>query len=829
MRRISLLVISLGFLARVAGAQELVIDAKQQPPSVETGFLRLGSSRSPDGHTIGATSRYLTRDGRPWLPVMGEFHFSRYPADRWEEEIRKMKAAGVQIVASYVFWNHHEEVEGRFDWSGQRDLRRFVELCARNGMLFYPRIGPWSHGESRNGGFPDWLVRRVGNGLRSNDSTYLRSVARFDEQIAAQLRELWWKDGGPVIGVQVENEYNQRGPGRGEEHILTLQRMARQAGMAAPLWSVTGWDNAVLPAAVVIPVFGGYPDMPWDASIQQLPPAEVYAFRFENRWAGNMGAQGPAQQPSATSQQALARYPFLGAEFGGGIQITYHRRPVIGPDDIAAMLPVQLGSGVNMYGYYMFHGGTNPPGVLTTLQESQRTGYPTDVPVKSYDFQAPLSEFGEMRPSLRKVKLVHYFLNEFGAELAPMVVRRPSVVPATPADTSVPRLSARTLGRRGFIFFNNHLRDYPMPARRGVQVRLELPDKTLLVPAAPIDVPSGAYFIWPVNLEMGGATLAYSTAQLMTRLRDAAGETYVFFAVPGIAPEFAFDAATVRDLAAPGAVITRAGGRAYVRGAKTGTGAAITFGGTTGRRVRIVLLSEAEAENAWRGHVAGADRLVLSPQDVFFGGDSIHLLSRGEPSFSLAVFPAIAMRGSAPLRRTGANGIFTRYSATLPAHPAAITVRKERDATPIPPVKTFNAVTWRTVEIALAPSDTAFDEAAARWRIDVAPGAMDGLRDVFLDIRYQGDVARLYAGGELLDDNFFNGTPWRVGLRRWAGAIRGGPLELRVLPLRSDAPVFIPAGYRPASAAAGGQVAEVQSVTAIPEYELTVTAGNPRR
>lgn len=81
--------------------------------------------------------------------------------------------------------------------------------------------------------------------------------------------------------------------------------------------------------------------------------------------------------------------PYLTAEIGGGNEVTYHRRPVIQPDDIAAMFPVMIGSGVNLYGTYMFQGGENPDGKLSTLLESQATGYSNDVPIKSYDFQAP--------------------------------------------------------------------------------------------------------------------------------------------------------------------------------------------------------------------------------------------------------------------------------------------------------------------------------------------------------------------------------------------------------------------------------------------------------
>lgn len=809
-------VVCLMFCATLARAQ--TIDATAAVPAPETGFLKQGTATSPTGSTIGTNSRYLLKDGKPWLPVMGEFHFSRYPEDEWEAELLKMKAGGIEIIASYVIWNHHEEVKGAFDWTAQRDVRRFVELAGRHGLYAYPRIGPWSHAEVRNGGFPDWLVQEVGAGLRSNDSTYLRYVTRWYDEIAAQLRGLLWKDGGPIIGIQLENEYNLRGPGRGEEHILTLKRLALRSGFDVPLYTVTGWDNTVLPPAEVIPVFGGYPDMPWDSSIEELPPGEVYAFRFENRWAGNMGAQGPRQELNPTAQAALSRYPFLGAEYGGGIQITYHRRPIISADDIAAMLPVQIGSGVNLYGYYMAHGGTNPPGKLTTLQESQRTGYPTDVPVKSYDFQTLLSEFGEMRASFRKTKLMHYFLNEFGAQLAPMVVRKPDRVPANPGDMSVLRTAARTRDERGFIFFNNYVRNYPVPARSGVQLTLRLPGETLRVPAKPIAIPAGAYGVWPVNLEVGRALLKYSTAQLLTRL---AGDTatWFFFALPGIDPEFVFDARTVTSLVAPRADITRANGRIHVRGLRTGLREAMVIRARSGGVTRIVLLSQQQAEDAWRVRLDGLDRLVISSQELYSDGDRLHLRAKAQPAFSFAVYPAFGdrPRANAPLRVAGADGIFTRYTASMPASALRVPVRKTRDADPVGPVPKFNAVTWRKVEIALAPSDSAF-AGAARYRIDVPPGALDSVADIFLEMHYMGDVARIYSGDELLNDNFYNGTPWRVSLRRYQEALKRGPLELRILPLRGDAPIYLAPGHRPV----GGQQAELKRLVVSPAYALTV-------
>src|SRR5208283_4481110 len=119
--------------AASATAADLTIDASALPAPPQPLPFAIGVT-SPDGHALSANSRFLTRDGQPWFPVMGEFHYSRYPAKEWEAELLKMKAGGITVVSAYVFWIHHEEVQGKFDWTGQRDLRRLVELCAKNGL-----------------------------------------------------------------------------------------------------------------------------------------------------------------------------------------------------------------------------------------------------------------------------------------------------------------------------------------------------------------------------------------------------------------------------------------------------------------------------------------------------------------------------------------------------------------------------------------------------------------------------------------------------------------------------------------------------------------------
>ena len=372
---------------------------------------------------------------------------------------------------------------------------------------------------------------------RTTDPRFLGFVAQFYDQIGKQLAGLLWKDGGPVIGVQIENEYGRRGPDGGSAYILRLKRMAQAAGLDVPLYSVTGWDNSVWAPGEFLPVYGGYPDAPWASGSGPIPPSEVYLFRFGSRISGDMGVIGASH---AETPQTDPRTPFLTAEVGAGMQDTYHRRPIVSGDDVAAIVPVMIGSGANLLGYYMYQGGENPEGKLGPLNESKSTGYPTDVPVKNYDFEAPLSSFGRERPSYRDLKLFNYFLNDFGPELAPMSVHAPSTVPSGPSDVSTVRVAARTREDSGFLFVNNHVRGLNTTEHKSVQVRLQLPSGPVLVPTRPVDVPADSYFVWPVNMDLSGLRLRYSTAQPFCRMVSGQTVLYVFFAVPGISPEFSF-------------------------------------------------------------------------------------------------------------------------------------------------------------------------------------------------------------------------------------------------------------------------------------------------
>ncbi len=180
-----------------------------------------------------------------------------------EEAILKMKAGGVDILATYVFWNHHEEHKGEWDFGGSRDIRTFLELCKKLDMPVWLRIGPWAHGEARNGGFPDWLVAELGhNGLgyiegasrehetRTNDALYMQYVEQFWTRLAQEIKGEMCKDGGPVIGIQLENEYCHAGgpsdKSRGVEHMKSLKRLALKLGYEVPYYTATGWGGAIV-------------------------------------------------------------------------------------------------------------------------------------------------------------------------------------------------------------------------------------------------------------------------------------------------------------------------------------------------------------------------------------------------------------------------------------------------------------------------------------------------------------------------------------------------------------------------------------------------------
>ncbi|MFG6460065.1 beta-galactosidase [Roseateles sp. DXS20W] len=772
----------LGALASAAGADTLLkLDARAAVPAPTTGYLKLGTATSPKGETLAANSQYLLKDGKPWLPVMGEYHFTRAPASQWADQLRLMKAAGLDVVATYVFWNHHEERPGAFNWRGNHDLRRFVQLAQAAGLKVVVRLGPWCHGEVRYGGIPDWVVDAMPT--RGNDPEYMALVDRLYGQIGRQIQGLLWKDGGPVIGVQLENEYNLRGPGRGEEHISALKKLALKAGMDVPLYTVTGWDGAVYPSGEVMPVFGGYPDEPWATSTKELPPKETHAFRFNTRVSGDLGAQTKSHG-AGTAETDKDKVPFFGAEYGPGLPAMYRRRTLVSPDDIAAMLPVQIGSGVNLLGYYMFHGGRNPVGAGGTgLEESSLSGGYNDTPRINYDFQAPLGPDGQQREVLTRLRPFHYFLRDHGAQLATMTVRQPERSPADPADLQTPRWAVRANGDSAFLFVNNHVRQYAMPAQIGVRFEVQLPGGAVTLPSKPVDIPNGAYFVWPVNLDLDGVKLRYAAAQPVARVdAGAQGIVHVFAATAGVEAEFAL----------PDGLKTLKPDATQLQ--RLGTGA-------NGRAVSVLLLAPEQLAQLNVLELAGQRRLVFSEQQAWVADGRLQLRGVGPQPLRAAVFPALTKPAAAGLK-VSQDGVLQRLDvAGDPAQPA-LHITATRPAGMAPKV-----LKGGLAGAAVQPIPEAF-ATAATWSLQL-PAQLPRAEDVLLELDFVGDIGRVFAGTTMLDDWYYNGQRWQIGLKQF-GLKPGAELRLSVLPLRADAPVYIDAAHRPAFAAGQTQVAELR-------------------
>ena len=175
-------------------------------------------------------------------------------------------------------------------------------------------------------------------------------------------------------------------------------------------------------------------------------------------------------------------FPYLTAELGGGQQVTAHRCPVATGPDIGAMSLVKMGSGAGLLGYYMYHGGSNPEGKLTTLQESKETGYANDLPEINYDFNAPIRQYGTISDSLKEIKLLAYFLRDFREDMAAL----PAEIPderIKPEDLQTLRVSCRHDETHGYDFFNNYQRRRTMAEHKHVILKGSCGEETVTFPA----------------------------------------------------------------------------------------------------------------------------------------------------------------------------------------------------------------------------------------------------------------------------------------------------------------------------------------------------------
>ncbi len=652
--------------------------------------FRFGTNVNPDGVKFEVDSRGFIIGGKHVLPVMGEMHYSRVPEREWRREIQKMRAGGITVLATYVFWIHHEEEEGKWNWSGNRNLRKFIETCKEEQMPVVLRIGPFCHGEVYQGGFPVWLTDKAAADpqqykLRSQAPGFMKATRNLYSNIFAQVSGLLWKDGGPIVGVQIENEC--RGPWA---YYKALKQMAVEAGFDTPFYTRTGWPKLNGPEEFgqMLPLYGDYADGFWDRDLTDMPGAYKDAFIMKDTRLSSVIATEALGKNQDTQMDAKdLSYPYLTCELGGGMMPSYHRRINMSGKEVKPLAICKLGSGSNLPGYYMYHGGTNPYNPKHTMAETQATNVTNynDMPLMTYDFQAPLGEMGQPNwTAWHESRWLHQFLADWGEGLSQMDV-----------DT----LSAHYARRGSFEFFCDYVR---------------------------ILNESGYAYITPRNLQLSTLNSQLSTlnCQLSTLLDWATAEpfcktddgTLYFIEIKGKKPQLSINGKTFT-----------------AKLNKPFKAAGITF----------CVLSKEKAMTAYK--IDG--KLHYSNGILYKDGSRI-------------------MEETWHTLPTPVNYVLTKEHGGL----RTVSIGKQK--------------------VAAMPTEADFEKAAT-WTIANLDELNENL-DLYLQISYRGDVARLYADGQLVADNFWNGKPMLVHL----SDLVGKRVELKILPLGKAYPIYLQQAQR---------------------------------
>lgn len=918
------------FFTNISYCTDFVFNAKLPPKKIRTGHLKMGHP-GPAGKEIKLNSLYMTLGGEPIIPVMGEMHFSRYPKEEWEDAILKMKANGITIIATYVFWIHHEEIEGQFDWSGNKDLRGFIKLCQKHGIWAYPRIGPWCHGEVRNGGIPDWIFTKRFLQDRTNHPAYQQYIERLYGEIAKQLSGLYYKNGGPIIGIQLENEY-WRGK-EGEAHILWLKQTARKYGIDVPMYTVTGWGNVSVPQDEVVPLFGGYPAEPWAPHINKIEQNVAFTFEapLNDENIGNAQVRKEGQYVVD-----FTRYPYLTCEIGVGNQLSEHRRPVLNELDGLAIALAKTGSGSNLPGYYVFTGGLNPVGIFTTLEENRsETGYWNEYPDVSYDFQAAIKETGELAPSYYQVKKLHYFLREFGSRLAPML---PVVIPNKHPESQL-QSAVRVKDDSGFLFGSHYYRHFQKPEAKDIRFKINLKNETLLFPSQAVNVPDSCLFIWPFNFEMDEILLKYATAQPLCRIEQKERIDWFFIQNLGIQPEFCFDNSKIESIEPNIGKVRNEKNRAILTDFKPGVANYVEIKTQSGKTQRVIVLSYEEAKQVWLFQEADQKHLFLSDANVYLNPNTLHLFGYSPGMKLLVLSEATQLEASSPLQQINPAGAFAAYEANLPANNIQIKLNPKGifddakwlktsvekvdshnelshklffkefslgNPSPVKSVRMFfyseipckmrinerwfnskiatnqlnqldltgyvqkgenllmldfpfkesetqfaariiveylntNRIeiysdqSWQTTENYTIPAPWSYirnlkapEIAAPRlfnekiehseWTANIPSGYLDGLKNLYLHLKYAGDKAYCRLGNQLVADNWFNGTQWHLALKRFGNQIENQSLHFVFTPRLPEDKVYYE--IMPEKEDLGN--AELKRLEVVPEYEIKI-------
>ena len=736
--------------------------------------------------TIGFTNYYLEENGTPFFGIAGECHYARVHESQWEDTILKMKMCGINIVSTYVFWIHHEEQEGVFRFDGNRNLRKFVEICKKHGMYVIVRIGPFDHGEVRNGGLPDWLYGKPFE-VRSLDEGFLLCVKRLYHELGVQLKGLYFKDGGPIIGTQLDNEYmhsaapwemttgvaNEWTPwgGDGVEYLHTLKKLAQEEGILTPFYTSTGWGGAAMDASEMMPLWGGYAFWPWIfydyRGEHPATPEYIYRDNHNNEISKTYNFE-PEYEPESM--------PYACCEMGGGMACYYYYRFQLPYESVDAMANIKMAGGCNFLGYYMFRGGSNPKGEKTPfLNECQ-------CPKISYDYQAAIGEYGQLRPSFYRLKALHTFALNYSNYLCRLVTALPKgAEEIKPEDVETLRYSVRTDGKSGFLFLNNYQDHVECKAKEGEYICLETQNGKIEI--SDISLAAGEEAILPFGLDVEGCRLIYAKAQPLSIIREGEKTVYFFFVPDGMKAEYVWDGKTVNALNGNEVkeeklcVIPEEGKMSSYR-----------ISGKNGD-VEIVTLTREQSFQFYELQREGKKTAVLCNVPFMYDGEKIHLESAEEKTIvKLMMYPA------AELKYAGEN----------------INVSEVQEGI-------FKGVQFSEH---ISAEELKLQKCGPYRYTFIVPENYEEYKDARIQISYTGDIGYVFIDGELVSDNFCNEAVWEIGLKEVWKPEMGKEFTLLITPRKEDQSVDVSSTMAGRKEMLKKAVGEVKSVKIQPVKEI---------
>ncbi len=309
-------------------------------------------------HTFKAENGHFTLDGKPFQVISGEIHYARIPRAYWRDRMRMAKAMGLNTITTYVFWNEHEPRPGEYDFSGNNDVAEFIREAQQEGLYVILRPGPYACAEWEFGGFPAWLLKDHSTVVRSNDPKFIEPVKRWFMRLGKELSSLQIGNGGPIILVQVENEYGSFD--NDHAYMEQIHHMLVDAGFTkSQLYTADG------------------PEQVPNGSLPELPAAINYG-------------PGESQKGFETLKKLRPNGPFMNSEYWDGwFDHWGAKHASTDAKQQNADLDWTLRQGYSI-SLYMFHGGTS----FGWMNGANSNGKNYEPDVTSYDYDSPLDEGG---------------------------------------------------------------------------------------------------------------------------------------------------------------------------------------------------------------------------------------------------------------------------------------------------------------------------------------------------------------------------------------------------------------------------------------------------